>query len=280
MRAVFFLALPVATTALNLLFASVLVTVFHPRARVTAQQPGHFGDVKFAHRPTEPEPYLTLQEEAKQLLEDDDELCQGNIVEDEKDPMLRAMPIDQPPYYKDVYVRADISSFYGEAPGSRVETKPRFNGQAGKFINVSPHPMKLYWESDAGQAYFIGNVGPWSAGGTASFPSHKFYFQRHDTKEIVSRWLTAPGVLLHYFDPFAEEGDGEQFVAMQGKYAEGVKMPLSSLRPGDLEKYNAHRFNLKFATEYKNFTGGSDWLAVRIFDVPGNMYMCVHHCRG
>ena len=271
MRAIFYLAIPAAMTALNLLFASVVVTVFHPRARgVAAQQPGHFGDIKIVHRPTEPEPYLKLKEEANKALEDDsDEFCK-EFVEDEKDPMLRAMPIDQPPYYKDVYVKADISSFYREEPGSRVEVKPKFNGQACRFTNLSPYRTKLYWESDVGKAHFIGNVGPWEAGGTACFPNHKFYFQRHDTKEIVCRWLSKPGTLAYYFDPFVEKGDDEQFVAMQGDYAEGVQMSLSSLKPKDLQQYKAHRFNLKFAAEYKNFTGGSEWLAMYPKDPPSH----------
>ena len=143
MRTGYFLALPVAATALNLLFASFLVVVFHPR-KANAQQPGHFENLRLGFRPTEPEPYLTLQEEARTKgLRQDDESCQEDL--DDKDPMLEAMPIDKPPYFVDVYKRADISSFYGEEPGSRVETKPAFKGQAGKFINMSPHRVTLYW---------------------------------------------------------------------------------------------------------------------------------------
>lgn len=43
------------------------------------------------------------------------------------------------------YKRADISSFYQDAPGSRQETEPIFQGQAGKFINMSPDRLDLYW---------------------------------------------------------------------------------------------------------------------------------------
>jgi hypothetical protein len=58
-----------------------------------------------------------------------------------EDPMLAKMPgLD----FK-AYRRAEISSFYQEAPGSRTEKKPKFNGQAGKFVNMSPERLDLYW---------------------------------------------------------------------------------------------------------------------------------------
>lgn len=145
MRSDYFLALPVLATAMNLLFASFLVIVFQPRKASAQLQPGHFENVKLGFRPTEPEPYLTLQDELRQGSED--ETCTDLSVEeeDEKDPMLKPMPIDQPPYVVDVYMRADISSFYREEPGSRQETTPDFKGMAGKFINMSPHRMELFW---------------------------------------------------------------------------------------------------------------------------------------
>ena len=61
---------------------------------------------------------------------------------EEEDPMLAAMPTV--PNFK-AYRRADISSFYQEPPGSRVEQKPSFKGQAGKFVNMSPFPLQLRW---------------------------------------------------------------------------------------------------------------------------------------
>ena len=59
--------------------------------------------------------------------------------------MLKPMPIDRPPYYYDVYVRKDISSFYREEPGTCTEVKPAYNGQAVKFVNMSPYRMDLLW---------------------------------------------------------------------------------------------------------------------------------------
>lgn len=144
MKSCFFLALPVLATAANLLFASFLVIVFQPR-KVNAQlQPGNIENLRLGLRPTEPEPFLTLEDEALKKSAED-EHCDEPKEDDEKDPMLKPMPIDQAPFFKEVYTRKDISSFYQEEPGSRVEKTPAFKGLAGKFINISPHRMELYW---------------------------------------------------------------------------------------------------------------------------------------
>lgn len=59
----------------------------------------------------------------------------------EQDPMLERMPNLNFKAYK----RADISSMYREPAGSRVEQTPDFVGQAGKFVNMGPKRLDLYW---------------------------------------------------------------------------------------------------------------------------------------
>lgn len=44
-----------------------------------------------------------------------------------------------------VYVSPDISTFYQEPPGSRKILQPNFKGMFGKFINLSPDPVRVYW---------------------------------------------------------------------------------------------------------------------------------------
>ena len=48
------------------------------------------------------------------------------------------------------YVTPDVSTFYRNNEDDQQLTqkslmKPRFNGLAGKFFNLSPHPLTLYW---------------------------------------------------------------------------------------------------------------------------------------
>lgn len=57
------------------------------------------------------------------------------------DPNLKEMP-NQNGFR--AYVRPDISSFYKETPGRKPSTH-QFNGQAGKFINMTPERFNLYW---------------------------------------------------------------------------------------------------------------------------------------
>lgn len=130
-------------TATNFLFVYFLIGILQP-GKVNAQlQPGNINDLRLGLRPTEPEPFLSLAQEA--FKRSAEEASCDEVETDEKDPMLKLMPIDQPPYLKEVYTRKDISSFYNEEAGSRVEKNPEFRGQAGKFINISPHRVELYW---------------------------------------------------------------------------------------------------------------------------------------
>ena len=74
-------------------------------------------------------------------FEENDENEEGVKEEEEEEPMLKKMPgLD----FK-AYVRQDISSMYQEPPGSRTEQTPAFTGQAGKFVNMSPERLDLYW---------------------------------------------------------------------------------------------------------------------------------------
>ena len=80
------------------------------------------------------------EEEEEEEYWENSRLASGE-VEGEEDPMLAKMPgLD----FK-AYRRADISSFYQEERGSRTEKKPNFTGQAGKFVNMSPERLDLYW---------------------------------------------------------------------------------------------------------------------------------------
>ena len=65
-----------------------------------------------------------------------------------RDPNLRAMTYDvgDGPQTTWVYIEPPVESFYppGEAPSS-TKVVPKFNGFAGKFINMSNQKVTLYW---------------------------------------------------------------------------------------------------------------------------------------
>ena len=147
-----------------------------------------------------------------------------------------------------VYVRPDISSFYREPPGSRTAVKSSFNGLAGKFINMSPEHLTLYWDPmDGSSSTHIATVGPFETTGTASFPGHVFYFARQDDPDhnIVIRFNVIARKSLYAYNPFLSEP--------------GYRT-LDSLSDKERELYTMHRMNLAYALKYKEFTGGSEWL--------------------
>ena len=43
------------------------------------------------------------------------------------------------------YFPPDVSTFYQEETGTRKPVQPYFNGQFGKFINMSPNPIRIDW---------------------------------------------------------------------------------------------------------------------------------------
>ena len=57
------------------------------------------------------------------------------------DPHLKQMPNRD---FK-AYVRPDVATFYKEEPGARRPSSHKFIGQAGKFINMTPDRLNLYW---------------------------------------------------------------------------------------------------------------------------------------
>eukprot|EP00934_Nitzschia_sp_Nitz4_P004919 Nitzschia sp. Nitz4//scaffold193_size40683//33718//35395//NITZ4_007505-RA/size40683-augustus-gene-0.58-mRNA-1//-1//CDS//3329540297//4909//frame0 len=171
----------------------------------------------------------------------------------EDDPMLEQMPgLD----FK-AYRRADISSFYREAPGSRVEQEPKFNGQAGKFVNMSPERLDLYWDSGHGSpGNFIAHAGPFESTGTCTFPTHVFYFIRPKTMEVVCSFRMVEGTSVYYCDPFVQNDAKDPSAGVHS----GPTLSYVNLKPSQKELYDAAQFNREFAPKYKNFTGGSEWL--------------------
>lgn len=144
MRSSFYVALPLVATVLDLFWGLFLFN-HHQMASVIAELPA-----------AQEIPATAEAVELPDLCIGDAPVCDAAAVTDdagaswskkedadqeEEDPMLMQMP----DYDFKAYARKDISSMYGEEPGSRVETTPTFKGQAGKFVNMSPDRLSLYW---------------------------------------------------------------------------------------------------------------------------------------
>ena len=130
-----------------------------------------------------------------------------NITIDEpvyasEDPHL----VDMPGRNFKAYVRPDVSTFYQKEPGTMQPVSPKFNGQAGKFVNLTPQRLGLYWDSGRGKGHFTGTVYAFTATGTATFPGHKFFFGSTDNpNDALCSFTVEAGTSVYYCDPYGDD---------------------------------------------------------------------------
>ena len=143
----------------------------------------------------------------------------------------------------DFYVTPDVSTFYQEEKGSRTPATPKFNGISGKFINLSNEKVEWFWDPGNGQKGILMAVAPpFESVGTATFPSHKFYFSSDGV--VVKRFVVVPGRSIYYYDPFEVLGDEQ-----------ATRKNLEQLNYEDYEKYEKHKRTMLFNEKYREITG-------------------------
>lgn len=187
----------------------------------------------------------------------------GAVSDAEPDPALHEIDFDigYGPETFEAYVQPDVSTFYGEEAGARgMPKKPRFNGLAGKFVNMSPQSVKLFWDPKNGRpGSIIAACRPFTACGTATFPTHRFYFSPHNQPdERLITFEVENGRSVYFYDPYDAPGDSEQ-----------TKKNLEALTFEEFQKYEQHARNRQFMEVYKKETG-RDYLAMYARDKPSH----------
>jgi len=173
--------------------------------------------------------------------------CNSFVDWDNLDPALQPMLLPNNKVFY-AYVRPDVSSFYktkipDEAQRRELrEVKPRFNGMAGRFVNMSPDPMLLMWlPGPAQDPLFITYVDSFEKSGTATYPGHRFCMAPiQDEKKCVKMFDVKEGVLRYTYDPFVDDPENYN---------------LSDLTLDQLEKYQRLEIAEDFSRRYKTFTG-------------------------
>ncbi len=115
-------------------------------------------------------------------------------------------------------------------------TSPHFNGQAGKFVNLTPDRLNLYWDSGRGRGHFTGPVNGFEATGTATFPSHNFFFGKTDNpNDALCRFKVKPKISTYYCNPYAEIAEPywatvseRRSLALLNEYDTMSEFPVSS----------------------------------------------------
>lgn len=99
---------------------------------------------------------------------------------------------------------------------------------------------------------------PFGSCGTATFPEHVFYFVRPKTHEVVCSFRMAKGTSVYYCDPFRPNDAQDPSAGVLGQAVQNVDDVLDEAQR---RLYDAAVTNRQFGALYKNFTGGSEWLA-------------------
>lgn len=122
--------------------------------------------------------------------------------------------------------------------------------------------MRAYHYRDSGKgakdASFICHAQAFGSCGTATFPGHVFYMMRPSTKEVVCKFRVHADTAVYYCDVFSDyynPNDASCGALMQ------TPLDPSILNASQTKLYEAAQLNRLFAADYKNFTGGSEWLA-------------------
>ena len=132
-----------------------------------------------------------------------------------------------------VHLDAPVSSYYRLADDDDDEVyskkvSPSFTGFAGKFINLSPHPVLFYW--DGPSPLLLDKIMPFESVGTATFPGHQFYLtSEYDSSHVLKRFFITSDTKVMVYD---------------------TKLVVSSLTAEQRVKYLAQLANLEFARDY------------------------------
>lgn len=178
------------------------------------------------------------------------------------EPDLRPMTVDYGGGYTEsfyAYVTPDVSVFYNKTEGSLKPQKPRTKAQYGKFVNMSPDMVQVYWEpvSRNSPPSYIADIKPFECSGTATYRDHVFIVTpRGKPDTVLERFVMNDSTQVYYYDPFKFN-------------LEKAKKKLSQ---DQLVLYHAQLVNKLFAEQYKAFTG-RDWLALYKHKQPPQYHM-------
>lgn len=177
------------------------------------------------------------------------------------EPNLRPMTVDFMGYNETfyAYVPPDVSTFYNETPKTYLPLKTAFTGFFAKFVNLSPDPIRIYFEpiGKKKDLVYIGDIEPFGSTGTATYPTHKFLATQPDSpSNVYKKWTMSSDNSLYYYDPFDFD----------------VHKAHKTLSEAQYQLYILQWQNKVFAEQYRAFTG-TDWLALYKHKQPPRFHM-------
>ena len=145
------------------------------------------------------------------------------------------------------YVDPDISTYYNQSTGSMTIQRPISKGMFGKFINLSPEPIRVWYKAGRNAPLsYSADVEPFGSSGLATYVGHSFVVTPTNVQSrVLTEWKMAQGNSLYYYDPF-------QF---------NIHKAHKALTNEQYVLYHMQWHNKVFAEQYRAFTG-RDWLAL------------------
>jgi hypothetical protein len=184
------------------------------------------------------------QQQQQSCKWEDRETCTGKEY---RDPNLVPMTVDFSDHQETVYayVTPDVALFYNETPGSMKTMETDFRGLFGKFINLSPQPIRVWWVPNSGDKRYIADVAPFGSAGTATHVNHKFVVTpKNDPNTILQQWTVKEFTSLYKYDPY-----------------ESLDKAKKELKSGEFNLYKLQYESLSFDKMYRMKTG-RQWVAL------------------
>ena len=157
------------------------------------------------------------------------------------------------------YIIPDVSTFYNLSSGTKKAKTPKFNGQFGKFINMSPNIVRVHWHSGykKDEPVYIADIEPFGSAGTATYPNHRFVVTPpNDNKNVLIEWVIKADNALYYYDP----------------YDNNPEKAKKALNDDQYHRYFIQIQTRAFAIQYRKFTG-IDYLALYKHKHPPRYHM-------
>lgn len=127
-----------------------------------------------------------------------------------------------------------------------------FTGFAGKFVNLSPQPVLLFWDGKGGDERnkkLVGEIPPFESLGTATMPGHSFHVTPvYDSTTALERWVLTADTALTYYEPKTPQ-------EMRGNL-----LSKDDCSSRDFYKYQRQLVNQAFARDYM-ISSQRTWLA-------------------
>jgi hypothetical protein len=173
------------------------------------------------------------------------------------EPNLHKMIVQFAPDKNEIfyaYRLPDVATLYNRTAGTKRIVEPSFTGLFVKIINMSPATVQVYGASTAADTKpsYRRDIEPYGCTSSTCYGNDTVLMIKEGAT-FVHEFVLEEGKSLYYYDPF------------QFNINEAEKQLQDDHQ---LHLYRVQLLNRAFASQYKIFTGGTDWLGLYKYRKP------------